>query len=126
MKYTKSTTVDDYINEASEPAKSRMSIIRRIIIELVPEATESISYHMPAFKTFNKPLVYFGAHERHIGFYALPSAHEAFKSELAVFKSGKGSVQFPFTQPLPEALIREMVLFRKKENEETFGRKELG
>jgi uncharacterized protein YdhG (YjbR/CyaY superfamily) len=98
-----------------------MILMRNIINELVPEARESISYHMPAFKTFGKPLVYFGCHEQHIGFYATPSAHAAFESKLAPYKRGKGSVQFPLDQPLPEKLIRQMVLFRKKENEEKYG-----
>jgi len=121
VKYTKSTTIDDYIQDADEPAKSRMVRIRQIINQLAPEASESISYHMPAFKTFGKPLVYFGCHDQHIGFYATPSAHAAFESELAPYKRGKGSVQFPFDQPLPEELIRQMVWYRKKKNEEKFG-----
>ena len=121
VKYTKSTTIDDYIQGADEPAKSRMVRIRQIINQVAPEASESISYHMPAFKTFGKPLVYFGCHDQHIGFYATPSAHAAFESELAPYKRGKGSVQFPLDQPLPEKLIRRMVRFRKEENEEKFG-----
>ena len=121
MKYTKSTTIDQYIEEAREPARSRMVLIRRTINELVPEATEHISYHMPAFKTFGKPLVYFACHDKHIGFYATPSGHDAFKSDLAVYKGGKGSVQFPFDQPLPENLIRRIILFRKHENEGKYG-----
>ena len=121
MKYTKSTSIDEYIGESQGPARSRMILMRNIINELVPEARESISYHMPAFKTFGKPLVYFGCHEQHIGFYATPSAHAAFESKLAPYKRGKGSVQFPLDQPLPEKLIRQMVLFRKKENEEKYG-----
>ena len=121
MKYTKSTNIDDYIQDADEPAKSRMVRIRQIINQVAPEASESISYHMPAFKTFGKPLVYFGCHDQHIGFYATPSAHAAFESELAPYKRGKGSVQFSLDQPLSVKLIRQMVLFRKKENEEKYG-----
>jgi len=121
VKYTESTTIDGYIQDADEPAKSRMVRIRKIINQVAPEASESISYHMPAFKTFGKPLVYFGCHDQHIGFYATPSAHAAFESELAPYKRGKGSVQFPLDQPLPEKLIRRMVRFRKEENEEKFG-----
>ena len=121
MKHTSSTSIDDYIQKADEPAKSKMVRIRRIINQVAPEAIESISYHMPAFKTFGKPLVYFGCHDQHIGFYATPSAHAAFESGLTPYKRGKGSVQFPFDQPLPEKLIWQMVRFRKKENEEKYG-----
>ena len=71
---------------------------------------------MPAYKTFGKPLVYFAGYAKHVGLYATPSGHEAFAKELAHYKQGKGSVQFPHNQPLPEDLIRRIVAFRTKEN----------
>ncbi|HMG15664.1 MAG TPA: hypothetical protein VK590_09465, partial [Saprospiraceae bacterium] len=51
-----------------------------------------------------------------IGFYSLPSGNEAFQKELAVYKSGKGSIQFPIDQPMPLELISKMVKFRIMEN----------
>jgi uncharacterized protein YdhG (YjbR/CyaY superfamily) len=59
---------------------------------------------MPAFKQ-NTVLVYFAGYDNHIGFYPTPSALEAFKKEIAVYKSSKGAVQFPLNEPLPLALI---------------------
>ncbi|MFV0269258.1 MAG: iron chaperone, partial [Draconibacterium sp.] len=79
-------------------------------------AVESIAYGMPAYKLNKKPLVYFAAYARHIGFYATPSGHQEFASELSVYKQGKGSVQFPIDEPLPTDLIRRIVAFRVKEN----------
>jgi uncharacterized protein YdhG (YjbR/CyaY superfamily) len=61
--------------------------------------------------------VYFAGYENHIGFYATPTGHEAFKKDLAGYKTGKGSVQFPLTEPLPLSLIKKIVRFRVKENE---------
>ena len=58
-----------------------------------PEATEKISYRMPTFY-LNGNLVHFAAFKNHIGFYPTPSAIEQFKKQLAVYKQGKGSVQF--------------------------------
>ncbi|WP_368028317.1 iron chaperone [Paenibacillus sp. DCT19] len=63
-------------------------------------------------------LVHFAAYQNHIGFYPAPSGITAFQEELSIFKSAKGSVQFPHNQPLPEALIRRIVEFRVKENVE--------
>ncbi len=71
---------------------------------------------MPAYKTHGKPLVYFAAFKKHIGFYATPSGHEAFAKELKKYKRGKGSVRFPLHQPVPYDLIRQMVEFRVYEN----------
>tara|TARA_R110002051_G_scaffold65839_1_gene119477 strand:- start:22432 stop:22665 length:234 start_codon:yes stop_codon:yes gene_type:complete len=70
---------------------------------------------MSAFKYYDI-LVYFAAYQKHIGFYALPTGHEAFQKELSVYKTGKESVQFPLNKPLPATLIEKMVKFRVKEN----------
>jgi uncharacterized protein YdhG (YjbR/CyaY superfamily) len=67
---------------------------------------------MPAYKFNGKPLMYFAAYARHIGIYATPCSHEAFADELAAYKQGKGSVQFPLDRPLPVALIRRMIEHR--------------
>jgi uncharacterized protein YdhG (YjbR/CyaY superfamily) len=70
---------------------------------------------MPAFKLHGN-LVYFAAFKSHIGFYSLPSGNAAFQQELSAYKTGKGSVQFPFDRPLPVDLITKIVKFRIDEN----------
>jgi uncharacterized protein YdhG (YjbR/CyaY superfamily) len=72
---------------------------------------------MPAFDQ-NGIVVYFAAFKNHFGLYALPTGHEVFKDELSSYKSGKGSVQFPFSKPIPYDLITRIVKFRVKENME--------
>ncbi|MCX6296155.1 MAG: DUF1801 domain-containing protein [Bacteroidetes bacterium] len=109
-------TVDDYILCFTEETQTKLQIIRQIIKDYAPEAIESISYGMPAYKTNKKPLVYFGAYANHIGFYATPTGHEKFKEQLSIYKQGKGSVQFPLDQPLPIDLIAEIVKFRITKN----------
>jgi uncharacterized protein YdhG (YjbR/CyaY superfamily) len=63
-------------------------------------------------------LVWYAAFKNHIGFYPRPSGLEAFKKEIAVYKSTKGAVQFPMDQPLPLALVTKIVKYRVKENKE--------
>jgi uncharacterized protein YdhG (YjbR/CyaY superfamily) len=70
---------------------------------------------MPTF-ILNGNLVHFAAFKNHIGFYPVPSGIEAFKKELSIYKQGKGSVQFPFDQPMPLELIVKIVKFRVAEN----------
>ena len=70
---------------------------------------------MPTF-TLKGNLVHFAAYKKHIGFYPAPSGIEAFKDELQIYKSAKGSVQFPLNMPLPLDLISRMVKFRVIEN----------
>ena len=117
MKANPAKNVDEYIDVASKDAQSLLKQMRKAIKTTAPKAEESISYGMPAYKYLGKPLVYYGAFEKHIGFYATPTGHETFKKELAIYKSGKGSVQFPIDKKLPLKLIERIIKFRVKENE---------
>lgn len=106
--------IEKYITKFPEDVQAKLNKIRKIILEEVPDATEKIGYGMPGFYLNNKPLVYFAAFENHIGFYATPNGHEAFKEELSKFKQGKGSVQFQLKEEIPYELIRKIVIFRKE------------
>ena len=61
-------------------------------------------------------LVYFAGFKNHVGFYGTPKGDAAFQKALSVYKQGKGSIQFPLTQPMPLDLIARMVTFRAEEN----------
>lgn len=113
-------SVDEYIKSFPEAMQLLLENIRATIIKNAPTAVESISYGMPAYKTFGKPLVYFAGFKNHIGFYATPTGHAAFTGALSKYKQGKGSVQFPLNQPIPYDLIEKMVLFRVDENEQKY------
>ncbi len=110
---------EDYISRFLPDIQSRLRRIMRLIQENAPGAIESISYGMPAYKTNKKPLVYFAAFDKHIGFYATPTGHEHFKKELSFYKHGKGSVQFPHNKDLPMKLIAEIIKFRVSENDQS-------
>ncbi|MFP5436513.1 MAG: iron chaperone [Bacteroidia bacterium] len=105
-------TVDEYIAQFPKEIQQALKQVREVIIATCPEAVESISYAMPAYKLNGKPLAYFAGYKNHIGFYATPNGHEAFKEALAKYKQGKGSIQFPLTEPMPLELIKQIVLFR--------------
>lgn len=109
-------TVASYFAKFPEASQERMQQIRTLILEKAPEAQESISYGMPAYKTNGKPLIYYAAFKNHIGLYATPSGHTHFAAALSSYKQGKGSVQFPNDQPLPLDLIAEIIAFRVEEN----------
>ncbi len=109
-------SVEEYISEFPHEVKDILVKIRKIILDQAPDAVESISYGMPAYKTNRKPLIYFAGYEHHIGLYATPSGHEKFKKELSKYKQGKGSVQFPLNSAIPYELIEEIVKFRVMEN----------
>jgi len=109
------TTVDEYIASFPEDAQTKLQELRATIKAAAPEAVEKISYQMPAF-FLKGNLVYYAAWKKHIGFYAIPSANEAFKDELSAYTVSKGAVQFPLDRPLPVDLITRMTRFRVAEN----------
>lgn len=108
-------TVAEYIKMFPENVQELLEKIRETIRKNAPEAIESISYQMPAYKLNGKPVVYFAGYKNHIGLYATPTGHAEFASELAAYKQGKGSVQFPLNKPIPFDLISRIVAFRVKE-----------
>ena len=109
-------TVDEYISQFSPGLQEILQTLRKTIQTAAPDAQEKISWGMPAY-VLNGYLVFFAAHKHHIGFYpAGTSGIEAFKRELAEYKSSKGAVQFPLDQPLPFELISKIVKFRVDEN----------
>ena len=105
MEEKKIESIDDYILNCHPDVQEKLQQLREIIKEAAPEATEKISWKMPTF-VLNGNLVFFAAFKKHIGFYPLPSAIEAFKDELSEYKYSKGSVQFPLNKLLPIELIR--------------------
>ena len=112
---TNFNNIDEYIAGFPPDIQKILEQIRTTIKQAAPDAEEAIKYAIPTF-TLNGNLVHFAAFKNHIGFYATPTGSEAFKKELSVYKTGKGSVQFPINQPMPLELITKMVKFRVAEN----------
>jgi len=109
--------VGEYLAGVPEPARTTLNKIRAAIRSAVPpEATETISYRIPAFK-YKGMLVWFAAFSDHCSLFPTASVVEAFKNELKGFSTSKGTIQFPTDKPLPTALVRKLVKARVAQNE---------
>lgn len=115
MKTKQPQTIDEYIAAFPPEVQEILQKIRMTIRNDAPSAQEAIKYQMPTF-VLHGNLVHFAAFKNHIGFYPVPTGIEKFKKELSVYKTAKGSVQFPLNQPIPYELISKIVKFRVKEN----------
>jgi uncharacterized protein YdhG (YjbR/CyaY superfamily) len=105
-------SVDEYIAGVPEPARSTVKKMRAAIRLAVPlEATEIISYRIPAFK-HKRVLVWFAAFSNHCSLFPTAAVIEAFKNELKGFSTSKGTIHFPTDKPLPTALIKKLVKAR--------------
>lgn len=104
--------MDEYLAGIPEPARTTLNRIRAAIRSAAPtEATETISYGIPAIK-YNGVLLWFAAFSDHCSLFPTASVIEKFKSDLKRYSTSKGTIQFPTDKPLPAALIRKMVKAR--------------
>jgi len=109
-------TVEDYLAGVPEPARGTLQRVRAAIRSAVPaEATEAISYGMPAFK-YKGTLVWFAAFSNHCSLFPTASVIKAFKNELKGYETTKGTIHFPVDKPLPAALVKKMVKARIIQN----------
>jgi len=110
--------IDEYIASFPEGLHGNLQKLRQVIKQAAPEAEETISYNMPAFK-LNWVLVWFAGFKNHIGLYPKVSAIEAFKRELSGYELSKGTIRFPLDKPIPCDLVTKIVKFRVEENLKT-------
>lgn len=114
---TKPRTVDEYIATFPADIQHLLEQLRATVTQAAPAAVETIKYGMPTY-VLDGNLVYFAAFKNHLSFFAAPTSVQAFKEQLATYKTGKGSIQLPFDQPLPLELIGQMVAYRIRQNAE--------
>jgi uncharacterized protein YdhG (YjbR/CyaY superfamily) len=112
-------TVDEYLANLPEPARSTLTHIRTVIKSVVPkETTEVISYRIPMFK-YNGMLVGYAAFAKHCSLFPTGSGViEMFAKELKGYKTSRGTIQFPSDKPLPDTVLKKIVKQRVKENRE--------
>ena len=102
-------SVDDYIDAQSPAAQTRLRELRAIVRGAVPGAAEVIAYDIPTYRWGpGSEMVSIGAAKRHVALYG--GAMDACADELAEFQTSKGTVKFPLDKPIPEALVRKLVL----------------
>lgn len=116
MQATKFKNVDSYILQFPASTQSLLQELRKTIRSTAPDAEETISYNMPAYK-WKGMLCYFAGYENHIGFYPTASPIAFFENELSAYQTSKGTVQFPLHKPIPKNLVKKMVKFKLQENQ---------
>ena len=105
---------------AGVPDRQRATLedVRRTIRAAAPEATEAISYQMPAFKQRGRFLVSYAAFRDHCSLFpASYAVMEALRTELEPYVSGKGTLRFTVEDPIPAELVTRIVELRLHEVE---------
>ncbi|HMP29934.1 MAG TPA: DUF1801 domain-containing protein [Saprospiraceae bacterium] len=117
METNKPTDVEEYIEQLSEIAQTRIKALRSILKSIAPNAKEGLKWGKPVFES-NTILFAYAAHKDHLSFIPTGPALIPFEKELADFITKKDSVQFSYDKPIPEDLIRKIAEQRKIEVEE--------
>ncbi len=111
------TTVDDYLETLAEDRRDGIEMLRRTVRAAAPDATETIAYLMPAFRTDGQFLVSFAAFKQHYSLFpASDAVIAALGPALTPFLSGKGTIRFPADRPIPLDIVRQIVEVRLAEN----------
>ena len=107
-----------YIATFAPDTQAVLQKIRQTVKAVAPDAEETISYRIPAFK-LNGMLVYFAAFKKHIGLYPPVRGDDSLMQAVKPYAGPKGNLQFPLKKPIPYALIRRIVKVRVLTTSET-------
>lgn len=109
-------SVDEYMAALPGDRRTVMQELRRAVRATAPDATEAISYNMPALRLHGRFLVSYEAYKRHYSLF--PWSDEmlgALGDDLARYAVGKGTIRFPADEPIPLDLVRRIVEIRVRE-----------
>ena len=110
------TEIDDYLAGIDEPKRSTLNELRRRILEIVPDAEQTISYGCPAFKVAGTTVAGFAAFKNHLSY--LPhsgSVLAGLAEQTRGYEQTKSALHFPVDQPLARVLVRQLVELRLRE-----------
>ncbi len=108
--------IDDYLRDVDEPKRSTLQVLRRTILDVIPDAEQGISYGMPAFRMQGKTVAGFAAFKDHLSY--LPHSGTVLgqlADELDGYTMTKGSLHFPVDRPLPKAIVARLIAVRLSE-----------
>jgi uncharacterized protein YdhG (YjbR/CyaY superfamily) len=100
--------VEQYILESPEQAQPILRTIRAMARDQHPDAVETISYKLPAFKK-GRVFLYFAAFKQHIGIYPPVEKPASLVKKLEPYRGPKGNLQFPYNKDMPYDLIGQVI-----------------
>lgn len=110
-------SIEEYIAQQPEDTRPYLRQVNAAIKAALPDAQEKISWSMPTYWK-KRNIIHFAAFKKHIGLYPGPEAVEAFAERLTEYKTSKGSIQLPYSKPLPLELIAEIAKWSEQEGGE--------
>jgi uncharacterized protein YdhG (YjbR/CyaY superfamily) len=110
-------SVEAYLAALPDDQRAALEELRDTIRSALPDATEHISYKMPAFKAGGRFVVWYAAFRDHYSMYpASQTVRATLGKDLEKYLSGKGTIRFEYGERLPKASVKKIVKTRLKEN----------
>jgi uncharacterized protein YdhG (YjbR/CyaY superfamily) len=108
--------IDKYLRAVDEPKRTTLEALRGMIMEIVPEAEEVISYRVPAFRVQGKVVAGFAAFKDHLSYLPFSgSVLGQLADELHGYAMTKSALHFPVDRPLPRSLVKQLIAVRLDE-----------
>jgi uncharacterized protein YdhG (YjbR/CyaY superfamily) len=108
--------VDDYLRGIEEPKRGTLQALRHMILEIVPDAEQVISYRVPAFRVGGQTIAGFAAFKNHLSYLPFSgSVLEALADQLHGYTMTKSALHFPLDDPPPKPLIEKLIAARLEE-----------
>lgn len=102
-------SVDAYMASLSPDAREKLEAVRDAVRRVAPDATDRISYDIPAASVAGKDVIGYAAWRRHISIYPIPRGDAALQADMQPYIAGRGTLRFPLGEPLPGELIERVV-----------------
>lgn len=109
--------IDAYVARFPPEVQQRLRAIQEVVRKAVPDAQEVFAYQMPGFRLGGRPLLYYGAFKQHVSLFGATGHLRQAMPELAKFKGGKGTIQFPHDERLPLKVVQKVAELRARENQ---------
>lgn len=103
-----SVAVTEYIQSFPLATQKSLKKIRQTIRAIAPQAEETVSYRIPAYKVNGKALIYFAGWDNHISVYPIPPVSLTLQKQIDKYKAGRGTLKFPLDKPIPYNLIAQI------------------
>ena len=114
-------SVGEYIGSFPADVQAILEQVRRAILDAVPGAGETISYHMPTITLGGSLLLHFAGWKHHISLYPAPAGDKALERRLGPYRSARSTLKFPLSQPVPYDLIAQVARLRVRQREDGGG-----
>jgi uncharacterized protein YdhG (YjbR/CyaY superfamily) len=112
-------SIDDYLDSQPAPLRELLVHVREAIRHGIPSAEEAIAYNMPTFKQHGRSVLHFAGWQKHYSIYpATTRVVSVLRAELAAYEIESGTIRFPLSEPVPQALITSIAQLRAAEEQE--------